>query len=203
VTLGRLLALGALALLLWWFWRDDAVHHGPGVVAPDIPRQSASDGAAAFSHKGYRIKPLARFALRARVLAREEYRLDREAELAPLDLALGWGPMSDESVLAQIEISQSGRWYRWFARQLPIPRRQIERHSANMHMIPADESVADRLDDVRVGEVVALRGYLVEVRADDGWRWRSSLTRDDTGSRSCELVFVEQVSVRGTEAGRP
>ena len=137
------------------------------------------------------------------MLAREDYRLDREAELAPMDLALGWGPMSDESVLAQIEISQSGRWYRWFARQLPIPRRQIERHSANMHMIPADESVADRLDDVRVGEVVALRGYLVEVRADDGWRWRSSLTRDDTGSRSCELVFVEQVSVRGTEAGRP
>ena len=170
MTLGRLLALAVLALLVWWLWRDDAIHHGPGVVAPDIPRQSASDGAAAFNHNGYRIEPLARFALRARVLGREEYRLDREAELAPVDLALGWGPMSDESILAQIEISQSERWYRWFARQLPIPRRQIERHSANMHMIPADKSVADRLDDVRVGEVVALRGYLVEARADDGWR---------------------------------
>jgi hypothetical protein len=38
-----------------------------------------------------------------------------------------------------------------------------------------------------------LRGFLVEARADDGWRWRSSLTRDDTGARACELVFVERV----------
>ena len=107
--------------------------------------------------------------------------------------------MSDESVLAQIEISQSGRWYRWFARQLPIPRRQIERHSANMHMIPGDKSVADLLADVQVGQILRLRGYLVEARAGDGWRWRSSLTRNDTGARSCELVFVERVGVSGAE----
>ena len=105
--------------------------------------------------------------------------------------------MADDTALAQIDISQSGRWYRWFARRLPIARRQIERHSANMHMIPADDVVADLLDDVRVGSVVSLRGYLVESHADDGWRWRSSLTRDNTGARSCELVFVERVSVYG------
>ena len=188
-----------LALLVWWLWRDDAVEHGPGVVAPDEPQQSAGDDVAAFDHNGYRVTPLARFALRARVLAREDYSLDREAELAPIDLALGWGPMSDEDVLEHIDISQGGRWYRWFAREPPIPRRQIERHSANMHMIPADDVVADLLGDTRVGSVVSLRGYLVEVRAVDGWRWRSSLTRDDTGARSCELVFVERVSVYGAE----
>ena len=32
---------------------------------------------------------------------------------------------------------------------------------------------------------------LVEATSEDGWRWRSSLTREDTGARSCELVFVE------------
>jgi hypothetical protein len=136
---------------------------------------------------------LADFAIKARVLGREDYSFDREAELAPMDLALGWGPMSDETVLEQIDISQSGRWYRWHAEQLPIARRDIERHSANMHLIPADEWVEDTLDDVRRGSLVELRGFLVEARADDGWYWRSSLTRDDTGARACELVFVERV----------
>lgn len=192
MTLQRLLLLIALGFLIGWLLRDDAVVHGPGVLVPGLPQQSDASEAGAFDFRGYRIKPLADFVIAARVLGREDYRFDREAELAPMDLALGWGPMSDEAVLAQIDISQSGRWYRWHARQLPIPRRDIERHSANMHLIPADEGVADVLKDVREGSLIELHGFLVEARSDDGWRWRSSLTRDDRGARSCELVFVER-----------
>jgi hypothetical protein len=48
---------------------------------------------------------------------------------------------------------------------------------------------------VRTGSVVRLEGYLVEARADDGWRWRSSLTREDTGNGACELVWVERLDV--------
>jgi hypothetical protein len=39
-------------------------------------------------------------------------------------------------------------------------------------------------------------GYLVEVRGRDGFRWRSSLTREDTGNGACELVWVEKLDVR-------
>ena len=59
------------------------------------------------------------------------------------------------------------------------------------HRLTGD--VAAALDDVREGSIVELRGFLIEAQADDGWRWRSSLTRDDTGARACELVYVEQV----------
>jgi len=193
MTLKRLLFLIAFGFFIGWLLRDDAIEHGPGVLAHDVPLQRGADEARAFEHNGYRIKPLADFTIKARVLGREDYRLDREAELAPMDLALGWGPMSDQAVLDEIDISQSGRWYRWHAKQLPIPRRDIERNSANMHLIPADEWVNDTLDDIREGSIVELRGFLVEAKSDDGWRWRSSLTRDDTGARACELVFVERV----------
>ena len=37
---------------------------------------------------------------------------------------------------------------------------------------------------------------LIEVRGADGWRWRSSLTREDTGAGACELVWVERIAVR-------
>lgn len=198
MTLSRLLLLVALIGLATWWFTERPVVHGPGVVAPDAPRQGDADGKTPFDLNGYRLTPLARFALEARVLGREDYSHDREAELSPVDLALGWGPMSDEQVLTDIDIRQGGRWYRWSVREFPIPRRAIERNSANMHMIPADAAIADQLDAVRTGSVIALHGYLVEARAADDWSWRSSLTRDDTGARACELIYVERLRVVGS-----
>lgn len=192
----RVLLLIAIVLGAWrYFLGEDSVELGAGVSAADAPRQTRLAGAESFDLNGYRITPLAGFSIRAKVLAREDYRFGREADLAPLDLALGWGRMSDEAVLAQITISQSGRWYRWHTRSFPIPRREIETHSANMHLIPADERVADTLQDIRSGQVVKLEGLLVRAVGDDGWRWQSSLTRNDTGSRSCELVYVERARI--------
>jgi hypothetical protein len=34
----------------------------------------------------------------------------------------------------------------------------------------------------------------VQVNTPDGWRWRSSLTREDTGGGACEVVYVCAVS---------
>jgi len=97
---------------------------------------------------------------------------------------------------ARIDISQSGRFYYWQTKAFPIPRREIETHSANMHMIPADAAVAYQLKRVRVGDVVSLDGLLVEADKANGWRWRSSLTRDDTGGGACELVYVQSLTIQ-------
>jgi len=66
-------------------------------------------------------------------------------------------------------------------------------HSANTHVIPADTSVARQLRGLRVGQVVHLRGYLVNGVRDDGAYINTSLTRSDSGPGSCEVVLVEQV----------
>jgi hypothetical protein len=181
----------------WFAWRDRPIERSPGILAPDAPQQQPLDAAApTFRKDRYEIKALAEFAVEARVLGREHYRFDAGAELAPVDLALGWGPMSDSAVLAEIAIHQRNRFYYWLTATFPIPRRDIETHSANMHLIPASRAVADRLKSVRPGHIVNLGGYLVEVRRDDGWQWRSSLTRDDTGAGACELIWVETVALR-------
>lgn len=148
-------------------------------------------------HNDHDLEPLAEFAITARVLSRENYRFDRAAALSPVDLALGWGPMSDDEVLRRLTISQGGRWYfyRWSG-EPPIPVHEIVRHSANMHLIPADDGVAAALSRVRPGHVVELRGRLVEARGADGFRWRSSLTREDSGDGACEIVYVERIALR-------
>lgn len=186
-----LILLAALVAFFFAFMTPQgSVLHDPGVLVTDEPLQTATD-ADPFEHAGYRLKPLADFRLKARVLSRSDYRFDREADLAPLDLALGWGPMSDSEVLDQIEISQRNRFFFWRVDSFPIPRRDIEHNAANMHLIPADEAVAVVLDRVQTGHVVTLQGRLVEASAPDGWRWRSSLTRTDTGKGACELFYVE------------
>lgn len=189
--------LAALALwLAWWWWSARPVAHAPGEVAPDTPVQTDfATPQAPVAFRDATLHPLATFTLTARVLSRDDYRFDAESDLSPTDLALGWGRMSDSTVLKQIEISQSGRFYYWRTRAFPIPRREIETHSANMHMIPANASAVYDLKRVRVGDVVTIDGLLVEADKPGGWRWRSSLTRDDTGDGACELVYVQSLQI--------
>ena len=189
-----------IALCVWGAWRSwsqRSVPTSPGSIAPDPPEQTAlDDDDTSFAYKAWTLKPLAAIALEARVLGREDYRFDPIASLVPTDLALGWGRMSDSAVLDQIEISQSGRFFYWKVREFPIPEREIVRSAANMHLIPADEAVADALEAVRVGQVVSLSGKLVEARSDKGLTMRSSLRRDDSGAGACELIWVEALEIR-------
>lgn len=163
--------------------------------AGDGPLQGSASGKG-FEFRGYQVKPLASFAVRARVLAREDYRLGREADLSPVDLALGWKRMADPKVYEPLNITQGGRWYRYSWReQPPIPPQEIVESSANMHMIPATPAVERTLKQVTVGGYVRITGQLVQVSHASGWTWTSSLTRSDSGANSCELVFVESVEL--------
>lgn len=137
------------------------------------------------------LTPLAGFSVDARVLSREDYRRGREAELSPTDLALGWGRMREDAVLARLDISQGGRFYRYRWRgDPPLPPAELVRSSANMHLIPASLAVAEALQDIGDGQRVRIDGWLVEAQTGDGWRWRSSTTREDSGAGACELVYV-------------
>ncbi len=169
------------------------VHYPPGEIAPNSPIQEKLTSAQVHLVGKYAVRPVARFQVEARVLSTERYRFDRGATLSPVDLALGWGPMSDQTVLDQIDISQGGRFYRWRVKTYPIPRQQIIEHSANMHMIPANDEVRNDLLAVRVGEIVHIEGYLVVATSEDGAIWKTSLTRKDSGDGACELVWVENI----------
>jgi len=138
----------------------------------------------------------AHFSMTARVLAREDYEFDDLASIVPTDLAMGWGRMSDTSVLNGIEISQSGRFYYWHVEQFPIPEGEIVASSANMHMIPADDGVKRALARVRPGQVVHVEGFLVDINRNDGRWWHTSLTRTDSGAGACEIIYVESISVQ-------
>jgi hypothetical protein len=207
-----LIAMVLLGILGWWFspssprvpalpkHADGTAYAGcplPPLVMRDAPplQSEVPSSLTPFKLEDANLQPLAGFSIDARVLSREDYSFGREADYSPTDLALGWGRMTDDAVLDKLDISQSSRWYhyRWQG-DPPIPPREIVDSSANMHMIPSDKAVASALHAVRPGQRVRIDGWLVQVDANDGWHWRSSLSREDTGGGACEVVYVCSIS---------
>lgn len=166
----------------------------PGIAVATQPEQTTISEPT-FQHEGFDIEPLARLELRARVLSKENYRLDAGAKLSPTDLFLGWGAMSDPQIYQQLSISQGNRFaYYRYSDAPPIPVQQIIRSSANMHLIPANKAVKVALKKVRPGQLIHMSGLLIRARAASGWQWSSSLTREDTGAGACEVIWVQQLS---------
>jgi len=185
-------------LIVAGFWQHDqnrVIDHAAGVLVSSQPVQRNLRAAPTIQHKGYDIKPQADFIVEARVLSREKYYMDASAELSPLDLTLGWGAMSDTSVIDKLDIEQSVRFYTWRMERATISLKDVIRQSSNMHMIPANDRVADELAEIRKGSLVRISGQLVKVTNPSGFVWNSSMSRTDTGAGACEVVYVTGVSL--------
>ena len=182
----------------WGQWEHRAISPAHGVLAPNEPLQTDANGAPVIVLGRWTLTPRATYDITARILSREDYRFDPMSGLAPLDLALGWGPMSDNQVLKAFKISQGARFYSWrpVAESLPIELGEVTQYSANTHIIPANDAVAAKLARLRLGgQVVHLTGLLVDGARDDGMTIRTSLTREDSGAGACEFMLVQQVEV--------
>ena len=191
------LAAILLAYVGWggwtWFW-DRPLHPPDGVLAADDPRQTDVVHGEKVQVGRWTLTVRADYLITARVLSRESYHFDRLSDLIPEDLALGWGPMSDNRVLRKIDVSQSNRFYYWrVTGALPVPRDSIIAHSANTHVIPRNSVVARRLSGLRQGQVVTLSGDLVDGVRDDGMSIRTSMVRNDSGAGACEVFLVSDV----------
>ncbi|MFZ0454384.1 MAG: hypothetical protein WCE54_06375 [Ignavibacteriaceae bacterium] len=182
-------------LVGWLVWPEKEIKYPAGILINEAPYQKNIVNGQPWEKDDFKITPLADFHLKARVLSLEWYHMDKESDLAPIDLALGWGEMSDQANLDRIDISQSNRWYHWSTKRFPIPRQAIESESANMHIIPANEQIEDTLDNVVKGNIIELTGYLVFIEGENGWKWKSSLTRNDTGGGACEVIWVNDFKI--------
>ena len=189
------LAVAALAIFAGYkLYSRREIAHAPGVLAAADPEQREIDSAAAIERGEYRLRPRAEFSATVRILRREDYSVGALAKLVPTDFAVGWGPMSDSSVLADVEISQGNRFYYWRTSHWPISRSDIESHSANWHVIAENAEVGKVLGRLRTGSVVTLEGRLVDIEGEEGGM-RTSLTRHDTGAGACEILMAESARI--------
>jgi hypothetical protein len=136
------------------------------------------------------------YSIHARVLSKKHYALDRESQLSPYDLALGWQDMSDSDVIRRIDISQSDRWYHYhWSGAPPMAPDAMPLESGNMHIIPANDEVLRNLRKLAKGNVIFLEGYLVNVHASDGWLWKSATGSNSSGPHGCKVIWVTKIVI--------
>ena len=82
--------------ILFFYQRE--ITHTDGVLVSDQPlQQEIAEGDRRLYNlkKGIVAESLAKYKIKARVLSTNRYWLDLGASISPIDLALGWGPMSN------------------------------------------------------------------------------------------------------------
>lgn len=166
------------------------------------PLQTRFDAPKPLVVRGFQGQAHAGFSGQVQILSMRPYADDWKGILSPVDLAVGWGPMSHRETIDELRITQSNRFYQW-----TIPTRQMEHwsaeevilNSANIHMVPGNSTIANRLLTLRPGDKVYIEGYLVDVIRPDNMIWETSLTRYDTGPGACEILLLTNISYIPTQ----
>ncbi|PZL95196.1 hypothetical protein [Acinetobacter nosocomialis] len=127
-----------------------------------------------------------------RILGSKIYNNDEQAKFSPIDYAVSWGLFAQPDIARTISVKQYDRYLNWKMSKLPVPAEQAMQMVSNMHIIPASPQIAQQIKQVKRGDLVYLKGDLVEIK-DKNLVWRSSLTSTDTGDGACELFRVQSI----------
>jgi hypothetical protein len=210
MTLRDLAALAALTIGIVgaasaWFDRPATVVVAPGRTdAGAFIVRKLDDAVPITTTDGSTLLPVAEFEVRGRALNVERFKPYQSLAnwvpgLRPSthDIGLGFGPMSDSANVDRFRFSHEGAsngLRALFARPRDaMTQQEFERlapHITNVHVIPATPAVYDTLRRVRIGELLTLRGKLVNVRDSEGRVASTSLT---AGDRDCEILWLEEL----------
>ncbi len=127
-----------------------------------------------------------------RILGSKLYTQDEQAKFSPIDYAVSWGLFAEPEIARRISVNQYDRYLNWKIDQLPVPVEQAMQMVSNMHIIPADPTIAQQIKQVKRGDLVRLQGELVKVK-DKDLVWISSLTPADVGDGACEVFRVRSI----------
>ncbi len=123
-------------------------------------------------------------------------------KLSNKDVALAWGPVAEWNDRIDFHWGQSGRWYHWrtktYEELIPVDGETgVNRHSANNHLVPMDESMRAAIKTIKKGDHIRIKGYLLNADASDGkgktYSWHSSTSREDVGGGACEIIYVKSI----------
>lgn len=142
--------------------------------------------------KDQSIKKLQTFKGDFRILGSKIYAHDQQAKFSPIDYAVSWGLFAEPEIARHISVNQYDRYLNWKIDRLPVPADQAMQMVSNMHIIPANPQIAKQIKNVKRGDLVRLKGELVEIK-DKDLVWTSSLTPTDTGDGACELFRVSSI----------
>ncbi len=161
------------------------------VQAQQTPEFNIANGLPPVS-KDQKISVLEPFSGEFRILGSKIYTQDAQARFSPIDYAVTRGIFTEPEIARQISINQYDRFLNWRMAKPPIPPKLATQLVSNMHIIPANPEVAKEIKKVKRGDLVRIKGELVQVNAKD-LVWKSALDWNGVGDGACKLVRVDSI----------
>src|SRR5689334_18671471 len=152
--------LAVVALGYWGFTRPHPSAAGDPIDWSGEPLQEPTERPAfeIETREGkITLDPRASFDASAVVASDEHYRFDDGAFLVPVDLVMTWGKLPEEPYKSKVSYGQITRYYFWRTEATDLDLHYIQTHSANMHMIPADDNVRRALLSIWTHDPVRVR----------------------------------------------
>lgn len=168
---------------------------GPGMLAGGSPVVTQAD-LHTFSDGDFQFQVISHYEADARVLNASKYYFDRMSRISPMDLAIGWDNLSDEAFINAIDFSITERELEWQTHVSTIDQNEIENSTELLHIIPKNRQIKEALKTVKIGDIVTLSGYLVNVKSATGLTWNSKannrvLKRQTKG----KIVYVYHLDI--------
>jgi hypothetical protein len=206
-----------LALLFLFIFKDFIFQDSIPVLAPkseavaeqlrqDPVQKSLRNSSEIYLPEGV-VMPRASYEITARVLGKKYYSpggMYREAAKAMLmDIGLAWGKSAEPEVVDSIWLVRftkfgDGSYGRYIQVGLSSNRMAMQefyRYVSNNHIIAASKEIRKKLGRLKPGQIVTLKGYLVDFQTKSGMRFTTSISREDQASGACEILYVEDVIV--------
>ncbi|MGA2468489.1 MAG: hypothetical protein ABSH06_29620 [Thermodesulfobacteriota bacterium] len=147
----------------------------------------------------FTMTPVAEYKISGMVVGKETYSSGWDGEISPVDLAIVWGKLAKTEYDQYITYSQRNRWYFYqYKAGCPFDNSFVISHSANNHIIPANENIYEAVKTIGKKDMVVLEGVLVNIKGTYKGQpvtWNTSLSRKDTGNGSCELFYVSKIRI--------
>jgi hypothetical protein len=205
-TFNKYALIGSSLLLLVSFWNRNALPDGIAFVgalenAPEQRKVEEPPFSVSYEGIEYAIDPQYAYELHGMVVSYRQHdgesTMHRRANdhLNVADVCVVWSDTAMSPHLGKIDFwngiftcnvktRDDVAWASFKMNQL-----------SNNHLLSADPATRARIDDIRIGDQIRIKGRLASYGAVGGPVRGTSTTRDDTGNGACETIFVEEFEI--------
>ena len=205
-TLNRYALIGSALLLLVSFWNRNALPAHIAFVGAlhDEPKQRKVEErpfSVAYAGVEYAVDPQFDYELYGMVVSYRQHdgesTMHRRANdhLNVADVCVVWSDTAMSPYLGKIDFwngiftcnfqtSDDVAWANFKMNQV-----------SNNHLLSADPAVRARIDSIRIGDQIRLKGQLASYGAVGGPVRGTSTTREDAGNGACETIYVEEFEI--------
>jgi len=205
-SFNKLVFYASLIALLTSCWQRDEfpadLSVAPALLKPPIQR-AVSTQPFTVTNNGtdYRIEPRYQYDLHGLVVSyahhNGNYSLHRlwNDHINVADVCVVWSENANGSDLNRIKFWNGKFTCNFQTDDAGVWERFREDQISNNHLLTDDSRMRKQIKQLRIGDQVRIRGWLVNYSNDTGFSRGTSTTRIDTGNGACETIYLQDFEI--------